>query len=77
MAVCYINPDGSHVRGCEPHRGEHPYRWCKARREQRDLRRLELSVELAELQRQADADLYGPINPGPHEHLMSVTTTHA
>lgn len=29
MVVCYVNPDGSHVRGCDLHQGEHPWDWCR------------------------------------------------
>jgi hypothetical protein len=29
MPICFVNPDGSHVRGCDRHMGEHPYDWCK------------------------------------------------
>jgi hypothetical protein len=31
MTICYVSPDGSHVRGCEEHLGEHPYQWESAR----------------------------------------------
>lgn len=29
---CYVNPDGTHVRGCDAHGGQHPYDWCRPRR---------------------------------------------
>jgi len=31
MSICYIEPDGTHVRGCDQHLGEHPYDWCRER----------------------------------------------
>lgn len=27
MPICFINPDGSHVRGCLLHLGDHPADW--------------------------------------------------
>jgi hypothetical protein len=29
IQLCYINPDGSHVRGCAQHAGRHPANWCE------------------------------------------------
>jgi hypothetical protein len=28
--LCYVNPDGSHVRGCVQHEAQHPAQWCEA-----------------------------------------------
>lgn len=47
MPICYINPDGSHVRGCDQHRGDHPWDWCRDRLEERRQRIAELERELA------------------------------
>ncbi len=49
MPICYINPDGSHVRGCDQHRGEHPYDWCRDRRAERLQKIADLERELAQL----------------------------
>jgi hypothetical protein len=27
--LCYVNPDGSHVRGCAQHEAQHPAQWCE------------------------------------------------
>lgn len=49
MTICFVNADGSHVRGCEAHRGAHPYDWCVEESERR-LRRIdELQKELSNL----------------------------
>jgi len=28
--LCYVNPDGSHVRGCAQHEAQHPAQWCES-----------------------------------------------
>lgn len=48
--ICYINPDGSHVRGCDQHLGAHPAQWCESAYKQRIARMQELREELLRLQ---------------------------
>lgn len=31
--LCYVNPDGSHIRGCAQHEAQHPAQWCEAKQQ--------------------------------------------
>lgn len=63
MPICYVNPDGSHVRGCNLHAGEHPYDWCDAQFERMKRRLAELKVEAEILQSQVFEAKVGDYNP--------------
>ncbi len=56
MTICYVNPDGSHVRGCDVHTGQHPADWCDMKRAERRRRIAELESELHRL-RTYDIDI--------------------
>lgn len=50
MPICYLNPDGSHTRGCDRHNGEHPYDWCRTAYERRAAEMAELRTRLNKLE---------------------------
>ncbi len=71
MPICYVNPDGSHVRGCEQHMGKHPWDWCRDRREERRKRIEELRNEIDRL---LSFDIDDPELPRPTLPNVDVRT---
>lgn len=57
--ICFVLPDGTHIRGCDRHRGEHPYDVCQQQFEERwrKIKEHEQAIVALRAEAQAAGDL--------------------